>query len=134
MRLSGGNGPACAAAVVVVCGLTGCAGNCTIMGADPGVMVTLSGSGWEAPLTVQACVASACRSLPAVRDTKNAVFIRNAGVASGRPTDVVVTVYAQDGAVAVPATRTRVTPTKLQPNGPDCDPTVWIAALTITRP
>lgn len=134
MRLSGGVGPACAGAVLLVCGLTGCAANCTLIGADPGVMVTLSGSGWDTPLTVQACVATTCGELPDVRDTKNAVFIRNTAVSSGRPTDVVVTVHAQDGAVTVPATRTSVTPTKLQPNGPECGPTVWIAALTIPRP
>lgn len=127
----------CAGAVALVAALSGCSAftphGCTVIGADPGVTVTLAGTGWMVPLTVEVCAAESCSSTPAVTSTADPLFVRHAGLTSGRPTDVVVTVRAQDDTILAPATRFRVSAHEFRPNGPGCEPTVWVASVTVTR-
>jgi hypothetical protein len=138
MRLSKRGGRSCAGALALVAALTGCTAfsphGCTAIGADPGVTVTLAGNGWTGPLTIDVCVAENCSSSPAITRTAEAVFVRNTGLTSTKPTEVVITVRGQDGTLLAPAMRSTVRPTEFQPNGPHCEPTVWDAAVTVTGP
>lgn len=127
----------CAGALALVAALTGCTAftprGCTAIGADSGVTVTLAGDGWTGPLTIEVCVAENCSSSSAITRTAEAVFVRNTGLTSTKPTEVVITVRRQDGSLLAPAMRATVRPTEFQPNGPGCEPTVWDAAATVTR-
>ena len=96
--------------------------------------MTLAGRGWNVPLTVEVCVAGRCTFEPSVTSTAEPIYISNPGVTSGAPTEVTVTVRRQGLEALVAATKTTVLPTKIQPNGPDCEPTVWRAAVTVTPP
>jgi hypothetical protein len=139
MRLSSREGATCARALALVAALSGCSAftphGCTAIGAESGVTVTLGGNGWTVPLTVEVCVADNCSSSPAVTVTSkaDAIFIRNTGLTSRKPTDVVITIRAQGGTGLAPATHSVVSPKEFQPNGPHCEPTVWGAAVTVTR-
>lgn len=138
MRQSSRGGVSCAGALVLVAALSGCVAftphGCTAIGADSGVTVTLAGNGWAGPLTIEVCVAEKCSSSPVITGTAEAVFVRNTALTSSKPTEVVITVRVQDGSLLAPATPSTVRPTELQPNGPHCEPTVWVAAATVTRP
>jgi hypothetical protein len=137
MRLSSRRGRSCAGALALVAALTGCTATphgCTAIGADPGVTVTLAGNGWTGPLTIEVCIAENCSSSAAITRTAEAVLVRNTGLTSTGPTEVVTTVRRQDGTLLAPATRFTVSPKEFQPNGPRCEPTVWDAAVTVTRP
>ena len=137
MRLSSREEATRAGALALVAALSGCGAftphGCTAIGADPGVTVTLAGNGWTVPLTVEVCVTDNCSSSPAVTSTAHAIFIRNTGLTSRKPTDVVITVRAEDGTILAPPTHSIVSPNEFQPNGPGCEPTVWVAAVTVTR-
>ncbi|GAA2027714.1 hypothetical protein GCM10009740_16720 [Terrabacter terrae] len=138
MRQPARGGRSCAGALALVAPLTGCTAfipqGCTAIGADSGVTVTLAGNGWIGPLTIEVCVAENCSSSPAITRTAEPVIVRNTGLTSTKPTEVVITVRGQGGSLLAPAMRSTVRPTELQPNGPQCEPTVWVAAATVSRP
>lgn len=106
--------------------------SCTAVGAEPGVQVTFAGNGWKVPVSVEVCVAGQCAVEPSVASTTEPLFVMNRGLVSGSPTPVRVTVRRQGSEALVAAQTTRVAPTTYQPNGPDCEPTVWRASVTVT--
>lgn len=135
MRSAAGGRVTWAGALALVAVLTGCSAftptGCRLVGAESGVTVTVAGAPPQ-PFTVEVCVADRCSSSPSLQSTTDPVFVQNAGLVSSRPTVIVVTVRASDNTIVIPAQRATVTPQKLQPNGPDCEPTVWVAEVTVT--
>src|SRR3954449_9627603 len=119
-----------ATALVVVALTGGCSRTaCTAVGAESGVSVAISGQGRAEPLRVTACVEGHCSDTSA-QGADGPIFIANSRVTSERPTRVTVTVRRQSGAVLVPVRETTVTPKRVQPNGPDCDPTAYVATVS----
>jgi len=120
-----------ATAVVVVALMGGCSSTaCTAIGAESGVSVDISGQGRGEPITATACVEGHC-SDTSVQEADGPIFIANSKVTSEEPTRVTVTVRRQSGAVLVPSRETTVTPKRVQPNGPDCDPTAYVATVSV---
>lgn len=121
-----------AATAVVVVALTGACSSaaCTSIGAQSGVSVDISGQGRGEPITATVCVEGQC-SDTSVKGAEGPIFIANSKVTSEEPTRVTVTVRRQSGAVIVPPRETTVRPTRVQPNGPGCDPTAYVATVSV---
>jgi hypothetical protein len=116
----------------------GCSGQkaCGAVGAYSGVVVTVpagtfsaDGTDASAPFTMQACAATACAQQSADQLSRSTSVVLDA-VHSGRRISVSVSIRSATGTSIASAT-TQVAPTKFQPNGPGCDPTVWQARVTV---
>lgn len=105
---------------------------CTEIGAANGVDVTVQGLQRVEDLVVEVCVAGECRTAPLFIDGPPSAFVDLPAVSSTKAIVVRVSVRDQSQRVVVPATEVRATPRKVQPNGPDCDPTAYQAAVTVT--
>jgi len=120
------------ATAVVVLALTGACSShaCTTIGANSGVSVEISGPRRTQPVAVDVCVAGRC-SESSVEGPDGPVFVANPNVDSERPTRVTVTVRAQSGAVLVPPTEISMIPTRIQPNGADCEPMAYVGTVSV---
>lgn len=116
---------------VLTMGGAGCQRGCTQIGGESGVVVFIAGEGRTGPVVVDVCVRDVCASASAA-GTEGPVYVMTREVESDDPVEVVVTVRRQDGTVLVPATRATVVPERYQPNGPECEPTVYSATVTVT--
>ena len=105
---------------------------CTEIGASNGVNVTVQGADRTQDLVVEACVDGDCATGTLYAGGTDGAFVDLAAVDSTSPVDVRVTVRSQAGAVVVGPTTVRSTPRTVQPNGPDCEPTAYQAAVTVT--
>lgn len=108
---------------------------CTEIGATNGVKVTVKGGLGAADARqrfVEACVAGVCGS-GLLADGESA-WVDLATVSSTSPVTVTVTVRQDDGSVLVPTATVVVTPSKVQPNGPGCEPTAYQAEVTVLGP
>lgn len=111
--------------------LAGCtAKSCTAIGASSGVGVTTLGLPRSAPLVVEVCVSTTCTTTTSVADSTAPLFLVNDAVTSDGPTALTVAIRSQDGKTLVPVTHLVTHPRKHQPNGPDCEPTVYVADVT----
>lgn len=103
---------------------------CTQVGAESGVVFEYAKvvrDGSRGPLTVRACVESACETRKV--GLNQGFYSMVAGreelqTGGGEPVKVRLTIHDVRGH-AVFAGETTVTPSKLQPNGPSCPPTAW---------
>ena len=107
---------------------------CTEIGASNGVNVSVDGADRTQDLAVEACVATACSTGTLFAGDTGGAFVDLVAISSTDPVDITVTVRTQAGVTVVPATTVRSTPTKVQPNGPGCDPTAYQAAVTVAVP
>ena len=103
---------------------------CSTVGVASGVQVDFSdirGAHRSQGLDVTACVGNArCQTL---RGARSPVW---AGVIPGAdPVQVRVRIVTPGGRPLFRG-HTRVTPVKVQPNGPDCPPTAWLARVVAT--
>lgn len=125
-----------ASALSFMVSLSGCTAltptACTAIGAESGITIALAGHKWAGSLTFEVCVGDLCSSSLPEESPIAELFVQNAGLISSQPTGVVVTVRDSGSAPVEPAQRTTVIPKKSQPNGPDCEPTVWQAAVAFT--
>jgi len=125
--------------VLAVAALVGaCAGPagtaCTLIGAEPGVdigygQVLRHTSGH--PVTVRACVQSACEAIDVTPGQPAYPFrVGRAVVARHQdaPVRVRVTIRGHRGHLVF-AGQTTVRPHQVQPNGPSCPPTVWVGRV-----
>lgn len=111
--------------------LAGCTSkSCTVIGAPSGVGVTILGLPRSAPLVVEVCVSTTCTTTTSAADSTAPVFVENAAVTSNGPTELTVAIRNQDGKTVVPVTHLVTHPRKHQPNGPDCEPTAYVADVT----
>lgn len=118
-------------ALLVLQTLAGCASkSCTAIGAFSGVGVTTLGLPRSAPIVVEVCVSTTCTTTTSVADSTAPVFVENPAVTSDGPTDLTVAIRSQDGKTLVPVTHVVTHPRKHQPNGPDCEPTVYVVDVT----
>jgi hypothetical protein len=104
---------------------------CTLIGGESGVAVRFARPVTPQTVTVEACVAGTCtsRESPVLGDR---VFVPNSEVSSEAAVDATVTVWGPDGHLLVPTTTATITPTKSQPNGPGCEPTLYAGTVTVT--
>ena len=107
---------------------------CTELGASNGVNVTVQGADRTQDLVVEACVDGDCATGTLFAGGTDGAFVDLPAVDSTSPVDVRVTVRSQGGDVVVRSTTVRTTPRTVQPNGPDCDPTAFQAAVTVSVP
>jgi hypothetical protein len=104
--------------------------SCTLIGGFDGVSVDVTP--WvlrhRTAAEVTACVEQACRTEPTA--DPRILLLRHP---FHGPRDVHVRVTMRDGAKKVLAEQRGVFPlSKSQPNGPGCDPTVWVAVVSLT--
>lgn len=113
---------------------------CTEIGATNGVRVTIAGfprafdarAGTD-EISVRACLGATCGT-GAFRGAEEDSAWVDLPAISADPVDVTVTARDSAGSVFVPETTVRVTPRKVQPNGPGCEPTAFQAQVTVTPP
>ncbi len=119
---------------------------CTMIGADSNVQVgyeKVLRAGPSRDVTVEACVGTVCHTVhePAGTTQRSAQAIGGGGIHDATPITVRLTITEDSGKTLFRGD-TEVTPQKLQPNGPDCPPTAWVArvdasgkhTLTAVRP
>lgn len=117
-----------AAAVASV--TTGCApSDCSDIGAESGLSVTLSGPEFSIGDIVKVCVANECAEAPVV-DTESPTFVANNKVDSQAEVAVVLSVSSPGRDPIVRPTEFRIRPKRLQPNGPGCDPVAYVGAVS----
>lgn len=120
------------AVLTTVLAAAGCASkNCTAIGADPGVTVTLTPSVLQAATTleVRACLVDTCGSTP-VSAGESGVFVALPKL--GASTEVTLRVEVRNvstDAVVGGGKLTATTATEA-PNGPDCEPVVGRLSVT----
>ena len=118
-------------ALLAMQALTGCTSRaCTLIGASSGVGVTTLGLPRSAPLVVEVCVGATCTTATSMAGSTARIFVDNAAITSDEPTDLTVGIRTQDGTAVVPVTHVVTHPRKFQPNGPSCEPTVYVSAVT----
>ena len=112
--------------------LAGCTSRaCTLIGASSsGVGVTTQGLPRSAPLVVEVCVGRTCTTATSTGDSTARILVGNAAITSDGPTDLTVAIRSMDGKVVMPVTHVVTHPRKYQPNGPDCEPTVYVADVS----
>ena len=125
------------AGVIVACvTLVSCAGgDCTNIGAPSTITVDLTGAvaGLGGPVRARLCVGDVCRS----RWRSDAarldwLDVDDPVIADEGPVDVSLVIESGTGEVAFEADTT-VALRRMQPNGPDCDPTKYAAVLATTE-
>ncbi len=120
-----------AGALLAVQTLSGCTSKgCTDIGARSHVGVTTLGLSRSAPLVVEVCVGTTCTTATSMAGSTARIFVDNAAITSDGPTDLTVGIRTQDGKAVVPVTHVVTHPRKFQPNGPSCEPTVYVSAVT----
>ena len=114
---------------------------CTEIGATNGVRVTIAGfprafdaQAGNDEISVRACVRGRCGTGAFMGAEEDSAWVDLPAISSTEPVDVTVTARDTAGAVFVPETTVRVTPRKVQPNGPGCEPTAFQAQVTVTPP
>jgi hypothetical protein len=114
--------------------LSGCAGphNCTLAGATSGVTFHLDAilKGARSPIQATACVEAKCVPVTISPGNGTLVVVNDPSLTSVRPVAATLTVFAADRQIFNGSTSVQLH--KLQPNGPDCDPTVYVASVTAT--
>jgi hypothetical protein len=117
--------------VTVAALLTSCAHNCTVIGADSGVLVhlDLSAAARKQVTTVRVCVAAHC--VGGDRVGEDVWFAGVPSITDGDPIEASVDVRDAAGRELAGGSTT-ATPVKNQPNGPECEPTAWQASVTVT--
>lgn len=114
-------------------GLTGgCASKaCTLIGAESGARIQLDAAlTADQALTIRACLtAKYCNDAKAEKG-ESEVFVP-IGQLSGSGS-VSLTVSALLNGTTIKAETVSVVPTSEEPNGPGCDPKVWIAAVHLS--
>ncbi|MBO1756761.1 hypothetical protein [Allobranchiibius sp. CTAmp26] len=106
---------------------------CTAMGADPGVSVSYTGFPNGTVLTAQVCVAAVCRSSQPLRlGSGTTAFVVTGELRTTAAQPIQVTVRDAAHRVVAQNDALIVRPERVQPNGPDCDPTVYDAAVTVS--
>lgn len=117
-------------------GVSGCSIGCTAVGAASGVQVLVTGDAAVAEedtqMDVTTCVRGHCpaTSQDLAAGERPNFFVEAPWVDSERPVEVQVTVHEGRRVVAGPVTLT-VTPEVVQPNGPRCDPTEYVATVEV---
>jgi hypothetical protein len=106
---------------------------CTLIGAYSGVSFELSQVLEDAarPVHGRACVRSSCRSIT-VKKLGSRIVTVNDPALSWLPVTVRLTMEDQAGNPIFDGTA-RVQPHVWQPNGPGCEPTVYVAGVVATR-
>ena len=106
---------------------------CTHIGAYSGVSFDLSKVLADAarPLHGRACVPSSCRSITVKKPGSRIVTVNDPSL-SWLPVTVRLTMEDQAGNPIFDGTA-RVQPHLWQPNGPGCEPTVYVAGVIATR-
>jgi hypothetical protein len=118
-------------ALLAVQTLAGCSSiSCTTIGASSGVSVATPSLPRSAPLVIEVCVGTTCTTNTSVADVTMPLFVVNDALTSEEPTDLTVAIRSKDGKTLVPATHVVTHPVKHQPNGPDCQPTAYVVAVT----
>ena len=105
---------------------------CTLIGAESGVFLRFSSVTSKyarEPLTIDACADTDCEHLEATKGRRvGAIHVGKESVSDGSPVRVELTIRRSDGSEVFHGT-TVVTPRNFQPNGPNCAPSVWTAAV-----
>lgn len=110
--------------------MSGCAPtDCSDVGAESGISVTLSGPEVTVGDTVRVCVDNECAEAPIV-DTEAPIFVANNKVDSQAEVAVVLSVSSPGKDPIVPPTEYRIRPQRIQPNGPGCDPVAYVGAVS----
>jgi hypothetical protein len=107
---------------------------CSLVGAESGIRVVYERAlrGHPGRLTVKACAGGECQTVDAVDASHQPLLIVGGHqVKDATPVPVRVTVVDQTGREVFQG-HTRVTPHKVQPNGPDCPPTAWVGSVVAT--
>lgn len=121
-----------AAAAAAALLLAGCSKGCTAVGCGSTVSLDPAGIGAEVgaePLSVRWCVNGSCTDF----DGRPGEIVLNGPVPGEAETSVaqVSILVERDGAVLIDDERT-IALTRTMPNGPECDPVCWNAALTVS--
>ena len=123
--------------MIVACvTLVSCAGgDCTTIGAPSTITVDLTRAvaGLEGPVRARLCVGDVCRSRWRA-DPAQLVWldVDDPSIADEGPVDVSLVIESGTGEVVFESASS-VALRKMQPNGPDCDPTTYAAALETTE-
>jgi hypothetical protein len=109
--------------------------SCTLIGADSGVVVgfeDVSNAHPRQRLRIEACVNDACTTRETTRGkAPTLVTVGGESLHNETPVEVAVKISDESGRLVFDD-RATVTPTKKQPNGPDCEPTVWVGRVLAT--
>ena len=97
---------------------------CHLIGAVSGVRVT----GGAAGASVRVCLGRACGMTRI--DGANVAFLPLSSLPPGRPVELLVSYTAAGSPFA---SRVKVVPKKVQPNGPDCAPTVAVVGIVLDK-
>lgn len=103
---------------------------CTLIGGDSGVAITFDDVREAHPsirFTVEACVNDQCETAKFSQSQTAVIRVLDESM-DATPVDVTLTITGE-GVGPVFNGTTTVTPQKRQPNGPDCEPTVFNASV-----
>ncbi len=103
--------------------------DCSDVGAESGISVTLSGPGFSIGDIVRVCVDNECAEASLV-DTATPIFVANNKVESEAEVAVVLSVSNLGEDPIVRPTEFRIRPQRIQPNGPGCDPVAYVGAVS----
>lgn len=105
---------------------------CSSIGASNGFSVTINlpATTQSRATSIQTCVANVCQARGGHGlDTEKVVSVDNDSVPQSNQVSVVVRLLDGPG-LRLAGGKTEVATRQVQPNGPGCEPTVWIAHVT----
>src|SRR5580765_5305467 len=111
--------------------LSGCAKSCTAVGAEDGVALTAVGYPADAALSVKVCRGTTCASTQLDLTQSDAGFVA-LRLTSTTAQALRVSVRTAAGPPVLEGAAISVVPVKIQPNGPDCDPTAYQAGIRVS--
>jgi hypothetical protein len=100
-----------------------------LIGAFSGASVTVTGLDPSTTVQVTVCHLASCATVPGGAE-RGPAFVGLPELTSTKPVQLRVTVRAS-GDVVVPETTVTATPETYRPNGEGCDPTVYVAHVTV---
>jgi hypothetical protein len=104
---------------------------CTAIGAEPGVSFNLAGVLSEDPVDVEVCVESTCVHRRASLGQWRTIFVQDQTLTRPTGVPVRVTIKRRGSDSTILEDTTTVQLYQIQPNGPDCPPTVYQGAVDV---
>ena len=120
-----------ALASLVVLTALACTRVCTLIGAEPGVALYLGDVLTDRPATVRVCVDARCVTRQAKTGRWEVIFVPDATLTGPEEVNVHVTVARAGGVTQVNESAT-VQANRHKPNGPGCEPVVFVASVEVT--